>query len=166
MRHLFIAASIAGAAIASASPAESPASSETAIVKKLGNELAYDGNAIEPISAADIKAVVERKPAQNGFILPRRAADAAESDELAGAIEPRDVEARRAIKKDITTPQGYTDPVNIGEAAINALIDCNGHTLIWASKCSALRLSTSNSAPIAARILSSEFSADYARDIG
>lgn len=152
MRSVLIAASLVGVVFATPSAfeaLETAAPVESTVVQKFGADaLAYDTKVIDPNTAADIKAVVENKPApsallahitdvisQNSAIESSKPAAhrsalstaAASTKQAPKTTKTKSEKVPSANKKqNVVTPSGYTDPVAIGEAAINALVDCNG----------------------------------------
>lgn len=147
MRSALIAASLVGATFASASTSKTAAPAESTVVKKFGADaLAYDTKVIDPNTAADIKAVVENRSAPSAILARRTdlvsqsaavkssksvAPKATESSVAASTKKaPKATDKEKASsaskKQDVVSPSGYTGPIEIGQAAINALVDCNG----------------------------------------
>jgi len=123
MRYLLFAASLIAVRLAPASavPQEGVGSAENNFAAESSvDSLAYDAEQIDPDTAADIEAVVESDHDLE-LTITRRGAE----EEDGGATA--DTERSTAITtSDVATPYGYTGPIAIGEAAINAFIDCNG----------------------------------------
>jgi hypothetical protein len=132
MFAFILTASIAGAAIATPfGSSEAANAKESAAIKKVGNDLHYNPNAIDASLAADIEAVVENLGSVKAALIRRADRSAQSLVKIVPSNQPRILQYvpdQPAAKRDATVPAplGFSDPINIGAAAINALTDCNG----------------------------------------